>query len=90
MSETQQNYFELLDVWDDWIDDWITENELREEAQSYLDNSWLIWEELNELKNKLWDLLQKWNIDLEMLKKWYEQAVAKIWFETSLDLILEL
>ena len=85
MIELQQNYFEWLDIWDDWIADWLFEEELRTQANEYLEKSWLVWDAKTQLENALWDLLQTWDIDKGKLEEWYKQSKREIDIKTRLE-----
>ena len=82
MQETQQNYFEWIDIWDDWIADWVFEEQLRTKANVYLEKSWLTWDAKTQLANALWDLLQTWDIDKGKLEEWYNESISRIKLET--------
>jgi len=73
--------FWKLDVWDDWVVDWVSEKGLKDKAQEYYNKAkqdGISWKALGELWTNLWLLLQSQNINETILKTWYEESRAKI------------
>jgi len=73
--------FWKLDVWNDWVVDWVSEKGLKDKAQEYYNKAkqdGISWKALDELWTNLWLLLQSQNINETILKTWYEESRAKI------------